>query len=125
MARNLGGRSIFVSDDSKLNDPWAFERAAAVCTGWSGACQGAGAILSNNPNRRTPYIIQWLFDIQRQIDNDTALELAYMGGGGHKLERWRIWNEALSRTGPNDFGPIEARRPWPAYGIIYAPVRCF
>jgi hypothetical protein len=64
-------------------------------------------------------VIQWLVDIQRQIGNDTTLELDYMGNSGHKLERWRNWNEPVNRTGPDDFRPLQARRPWPVYGVIF------
>lgn len=123
MARNLGARSSYVSDEerpsSNLSNPWASETASARCTGWSGFCQGVGSMLSNNTNRRTPYVLQWVFDVQRQLDADTTLELDYMGNGGHKLERWRNWNEAVARTGPADSRPLQQRRPWPAYGIMF------
>jgi hypothetical protein len=123
LARNLGGRSDFISSEEKpnsnLGDPWAFERSAYRCTGWAGICQGPTSILSNNTNRRTPYVLQWLFDIQRQLDQNTVLEVGYMGNGGHKLERWRNWNQPVTRTGPNDFRSLQERRPWPAYGIIF------
>ena len=123
LARNLGGRSDFISDEerpnSKLNDPWAFERSAFTCTGWSGVCQGPTSILSNNTNRRTPYVIQWLFDVQRQFGEDTTLEVGYMGNAGSKLERWRNWNQPVNRSGPSDFRPLQERRPWPAYGVLF------
>jgi hypothetical protein len=123
LARNLGARSSFVSDEerpnSNLSNPWAFETATSRCTGWSAFCQGVGSMLSNNTNRRTPYVVQWVFDVQRQLDADTTLELDYLGSGGHKLERWRNWNEAIPRTGPGDSRPLQQRRPWPAYGIIF------
>ncbi len=123
LARNLGARSSYVSDEerpnSNLSNPWQFETATARCTGWAGFCQGVGSMLSNNVNRRTPFVMQWVFDVQRQLDADTTLELDYMGNGGRKLERWRNWNEAVPRGGPTDSRPLQQRRPWPAYGIMF------
>ena len=123
LARNLGARSVFISDEerpnSTLDSPWAAETASAQCEGWDGFCQGPGAILSNNTKRRTPYVIQWIFNVQRQLGEDTTLELGYMGNQGHKLERWRNWNEPVNRAGPDDFSPLQARRPWPVYGVMF------
>jgi hypothetical protein len=64
-------------------------------------------------------VIQWIFNVQRQLGEDTTLELGYMGNQGHKLERWRNWNEPVNRAGPDDFSPLQARRPWPVYGVMF------
>lgn len=122
MGRNLGGRGRYESNEERpnslLDDPWAFERATFPCSGWTGVCLGPPYTLANIPWRRTPYVLQWMFSIQRELPSDVLLELAYQGNVGHKLERMRAYNEAVLRTGPQDARTIEQRRPWPAYGRI-------
>jgi hypothetical protein len=75
-------------------------------------------VLGNIVDRRTPYIYQWIFNIQRQLTNNISAEVGYQGNAGHKIERLRAYNEAILRTGPSDARPIEQRQPWPAYGRI-------
>lgn len=70
-------------------------------------------ILSNNYNRRTPYVIQYLLNIQRQITDDIVVEVGYTGNQGHKLERFRPYN--FPTPGP---GVVQNRRPYPELGII-------
>jgi hypothetical protein len=41
-----------------------------------------------------------------------------MGNGGRKLERFRTYNQAILKTGPEDSRTIAQRSPWPAYGRI-------
>ncbi len=120
LTRNVGGRSQFTADserpDSNLSDPWRNE--GGRCTGWSGPCQGPTFTLANNTNRRTPYLLQWVFNVQRQLGADTVLEAGYIGNGGHKLELLRVWNQPVLRTGPNDARTLLQRSPFPAYGLI-------
>lgn len=122
MGRNLGGRGRFESSEerpnSNLTDPWSFERAAFQCTGWSGVCLGPPYVLGNIVGRRTPYVLQYMFNVQRQVTDNIALEVGYMGNGGRKLERLRAYNEAVYRTGPSDARSLSQRTPWPAYGRI-------
>jgi outer membrane receptor protein involved in Fe transport len=122
LTRNLGGRSQFISDDerpnSNLSDPWIFERENYTCTGWTGQCQGPTFMLANDVNLRTPYVLQYLFNVQRQIGDDTSLEIGYMGNNGHKLQRLMLYNQPINRRGPNDFSTRTQRTPWPAYGLI-------
>ena len=51
---------------------------------------------------RTPYIEQWMFNIQRQLTNDLVLEIGYLGNEGHKLQRFRLFNQPVLKTGPTD-----------------------
>jgi len=76
-------------------------------------------MLTNNTNRRTPYMIQWILNVQKQLDKDTVLELAYTGNSAHKLELFRVWNTPVNRTGPNDSRSLLQRSPFPGYGQIY------
>jgi len=120
MGRNMAGRGRLDADqerpNSNLSDPWKFQRERYQCAGYAGTCLGPPQLLTNSVGRRSPYVTQWLFNIQRQLSNDIALEVGYQGSEGHKLERYRIWNQPVSRTGPNDARTPEQRRPWPAYG---------
>ena len=120
LSRNVGGRSQFTADserpNSNLSDPWRFE--GGTCQNWSGPCQGPTFTLANNTNRRTPYMLQWLFNVQRQLGANTVVEAGYIGNGGHKLELLRVWNQPVLRTGPGDSRSLAQRSPFPAYGLI-------
>ena len=122
MVRNVAGRGDFTGSDqrpnSTLDDPWANERQSYVCTGWTGNCVGQPFVLGNMNNRRTPYVAQWLFNIQRQIGANLVLEGGYLGNIGRRLERLRSTNEPYLRTGLNDTSSVQSRRPFPIYGII-------
>ena len=76
LSRNVGGRSQFTADSEVLNsnfsDPWKNE--GGNCSNWTGPCQGPTFTLANNTNRRTPYILQWIFNVQRQLGANTVLE---------------------------------------------------
>ena len=122
MGRNLAGRGLFNSDaeqpNSNISDPWRFQRESFRCTGWSGACLGPPQVLGNIVGRRTPYVMQWLFNAQRQLTENVVLEMGYQGNEGHKLERLRTYNQPVLKTGPTDARTIAQRSPWPAYGRI-------
>jgi hypothetical protein len=122
MGRNLGGRGRFESDEerpnSNLTDPWASERAQFQCSNWAGVCLGPPYTLGNIVSRRTPYIFQYMMNVQRQVTEDIALEVGYLGNSGHKIERLRAYNEAILRRGPADTRSLLQRTPWPAYGRI-------
>jgi len=120
MARNLGGRETYSTSveipNSLLSNPWA--QIPATCSGWSGPCLGQPYVFANQVNRKTPYVFQWIVNIQRQLTRNTVVEIGYEGNEGHALERLHMWNEALFRTGPNDASTPQRRRPWPVYGEI-------
>src|SRR5207247_11367733 len=42
--------------------------------------------LANVYNRRTPYSIQYLLNVQRELGGDTALEIGYLGSVSRRLE---------------------------------------
>lgn len=70
-------------------------------------------ILSNNANRRTPYVLQYLLNVQRQLTKTAVIEAGYTGNEGHKLERFRNYNMPI--PGPGD---VQSRRPYPELGVI-------
>ena len=122
MARNQAGRDLFITNieqrNASMSDPWAAERASASCAGWSGTCLANPQILANVQNMRTPYVVQWLFNIQRELTRNVVLEAGYQGNEGHKLPRFRIYNQPILKTGPGDTRTVAQRTPWPAYGRL-------
>jgi len=123
MDENLAGRANFVADAERPNVPLSQPQISSVgqvaCANWSGICQGpATRIYVVDPHLRTPYMEQWLFDIQRQLSQSMVLEVGYQGNQGHKLELFRNMNEPVLRSGPSDASSLQQRRPWPIYGTF-------
>ena len=67
----------------------------------------------------SPYVLQWNFNIERQVMANTILQVGYTGSGGRKLYFPLDWN----RPEPGA-GNINARRPYPGYSGIfnYSPI---
>lgn len=122
MVRNIAGRGDFTGSDQRPNmttdDPWKSERQSFTCAGWSGNCVGQPFVLGNVVSRRTPYVAQWLLNIQRQITPSLMIETGYLGNIGRRLERLRSTNEPFVKNGLNDTRSIAERRIFPMYGII-------
>jgi hypothetical protein len=68
-------------------------------------------VLGNMPDRKTPYMFQYLFNVQRELDKSTALEIGYLGSRSHRLERMFDWNETI----PGTSGSVQSRKPYPEY----------
>src|SRR4051794_10911648 len=122
MARNQAGRDLFIASNetrtASLTSPWALEAANASCSGWSGACLVGPQVLGNIAGMRTPYVNQWMANIQREITQDLVIELGYLGNEGHKLERFRLYNQPVVKSGPSDTRTVAQRTPWPSYGRL-------
>jgi Carboxypeptidase regulatory-like domain/TonB dependent receptor len=74
--------------------------------------------LVHNVDRKTPYIIQYELNVQRQLSNSTALEVGYLGSQGHRLQRFSyLANQPL--LGPQ---PLAQRWPFPEFGLIQGVV---
>lgn len=69
-------------------------------TGWSA-----------NPNLRNPYVQQYSLSIQRQLPQDMALELSYMGNVGRKLTYFSQQNPAIYGPGAT-LANTESRRTY-------------
>ena len=71
---------------------------------------------------RTPYVQQWTAGLQRELDQDTVLEIVYVGSKGAKLGRYRTFNTPLHAvTGANLSprpGDLQSLRPFPELGPI-------
>ena len=46
------------------------------------------------------------------------LEVGYQGNEAHKLQRLRLYNQAIPKSGPTDARTITQRSPWPTYGRL-------
>src|SRR5260370_25565346 len=101
-----------------MGDPWAGERASASFAGWSGTCLVNPQILANVQNMRTPYVVQWLFNIQRELTRNVGLEAGYQGNEGHKLPRFRIYNHPHLKKAPGDTRTVAHRTPSPTYSLL-------
>src|SRR5205807_2154024 len=70
--------------------------------------------LANVYNRRTPYSIQYLLNVQRELGGDTALEIGYLGSVSRRLESLRAFNEAYPTA--DTTLPVALRSPYPELG---------
>jgi carboxypeptidase family protein len=68
-------------------------------------------------NRRTGYVQQWNFGVQREIFKDLLLEVAYVGNKGAKLAGFRNANQRSIVIGANGAATI-GPRPLPQFGDI-------
>ena len=68
-------------------------------------------VLGNMPDRKTPYMLQYLFNVQRELGGSTALEVGYLGSHSYRLERMFDWNETI----PGVTGSVQSRKPYPEF----------
>ena len=106
MERNFGGR---LRDNTSASAPLTFENPFLA----HGVTVSRPYVLANIHKRRTPIVEQYLFNVQRELDSHTVVEVGYLGSEGHFLERFRAINEAL--PGP---GSVKSRQPYPEFGRI-------
>ncbi len=109
MARNNAGRRQEITDRNfpnlTLDRPFGQLGATVIV--------GNPLVLMNEYEGRNPYVLQYLLNVQRQLTDQTLLELGYMGNVGHKLESWTMANYPF--PGP---GNVQARRPFPEFGVF-------
>ncbi len=122
MARNMGGKDGYVIGANQrttyLSAPWITETGSPLCPGWNGVCVAAPQIQATAQNNRTPYVQQYLLNVQRELTHNLVLEAGYLGNEGHHLDRFVVYNQAILPSGPNDHSSTASRRPWPSYGNI-------
>jgi hypothetical protein len=122
MSRNEAGRDGTVipanNRTATLAAPWALEAASANCPGYSGTCLVTPQLLANYQGNRTPYVEQYMANVQRELTKNIVLEVGFLGNEGHHLDRFVIINQAIPKSGPSDTSSVTQRRPFPAYGPI-------
>ena len=111
MARNTAGRFRKESDSTRPDTQWSNAFASIV-----GAFPQIGNPYSfaNLYERRTPYVMQYLFNVQREFSQNLVLEVGYLGSVSRKLESLRAVNEAI----PGTTGSVISRSPYPFFGRI-------
>ena len=98
---------------SNLDDPWGTKPGGAVeCSNWGGPCVAGLYTYRNDPERRTPYVQQYMFNVQRQLTDTLLFEVGYQGNKGTKLQRMYGFNKAINKSGPNDTRPWTQRQPF-------------
>jgi len=117
MARNLSGRrrdnTLLLTPDLTFSAPFRGGTATANDCGVAPplVCLSNVYVLGNMPNRKTPYMFQYLFNVQRELGASTALEIGYLGSQSHRLERMFDWNETI----PGVTGSVQSRKPYPEF----------
>ncbi len=115
MARNLAGRTRFNSNAQIPDLTWGNSFASL-----SGAvAQVTRPYTFANPyDRRTPYTIQAMANVQRELSGGTLVEVGYLGSVSHRLEALRAVNEAIPANPTTDRRPVWERSPFPNFGRI-------
>jgi hypothetical protein len=116
MARNLSGRrrdnTLLLTPDLTLDAPFRGVGTNNDCgVAPPLVCLTNVYVLGNDPIRKTPYMWQYLFNVQRELNGSTALEVGYLGSRSYRLERMFDWNE----TTPGVLGSVQSRKPYPEF----------
>jgi hypothetical protein len=70
-----------------------------------------------DPNFRQPYIDEWDFEIESQLQSNMALSVRYLGTAAFEMSHFHFFgNQAVPGPG-SDSASIQARRPFPDYGF--------
>src|SRR6185295_8690215 len=104
LARNIAGR---IRVNSQLQNPTLFWSNALSTISGGVANITQPYAFANKYERRTPYSLQYLLNIQRQLGSDVVVEVGYMGSSSRKLEFLRAVNESL----PGTSGSAQSRAP--------------
>jgi hypothetical protein len=117
MARNAAGRRQDTADPLLLNLNWnaPFAGSGTNACGVQPplVCVTNHYVLGNEFDRKTPYMIQYVVNFQRQLDRSTAVEIGYLGSRSKRLERMFDANEVTPGN-----GSLQARRPYPEFTKI-------
>jgi outer membrane receptor protein involved in Fe transport len=115
MARNLAGR---LRDNSNAQFPHlTWDNSLASIAG--GIAQVPRPYTFANPyDRRTPYTVQYLLNVQRELPFSMAMEVGYLGSQSRHLESLRAVNEAIPADPRVDGRTVPLRSPFPNFGRI-------
>jgi hypothetical protein len=111
MARNIAGRFRVNSAPGTPTLFWSNALAAG---------NGATARITNPYafvdaySHRTPYTMQYLANVQRQLGETMLVEVGYLGSVSHHLYGFQNANESI----PGTTGTALSRTPFPTFGVI-------
>jgi hypothetical protein len=116
MARNLSGRrrdnTLLLTPDLTFQQPFRGVGTNNDCgVAPPLVCLTNVYVLGNMPDRKTPYMLQYLVNVQRELGASTAIEVGYLGSHSYRLERMFDWNE----TTPSVSGSVQSRKPYPEF----------
>ncbi|HMF98943.1 MAG TPA: carboxypeptidase regulatory-like domain-containing protein [Vicinamibacterales bacterium] len=116
--RNLNGRLTVQSTATNListwQDPFNFGGANPCNTPPGVLCVVRPLVLTDQIDRKTPYVDQYETTVERQLTDTTALEVSYLGTQGHRLQRWiNLANQPVPGT-----APVADRSPFPEFGLF-------
>jgi len=111
VSRNIAGTRVTMGNTSfpnlTLDNPFGAQNTNALVT------VSTPKILGIQVHKRTPYNIQFLLNVQRQLSKDTMLEVGYLGSESHKLESW----EPINQPTPSPVGTPQSRAPFPEFSV--------
>jgi hypothetical protein len=122
MARNIAGRVTQTSGQNggTVGVPNLFYNNAVP--------GGSGAVAQIKPpfayadayDHKTPYSMQFLFNVQREVAHDWVFEAGYLGAVSHHLYGFQDANQAIpyGYIGNGALTPVSARLPYLNYGVI-------
>ena len=113
MARNAAGRRQDTSDqffNQNWNTPFVGTGTNACGVQPPIVCISNHYVLGNDFDRTTPRMVQYLFNVQREIGGNSAIEIGYLGSRSSELERMFDRNEIIP-----GIGSTQDRRPYPEF----------
>ena len=113
MARNAAGRRQDTSNQffsQNWNAPFVGSGTNACGVQPPIVCISNHYVLGNDYDRTTPRMVQYLFNVQREIGGSSAIEIGYLGSRSFHLERMFDRNDVL--PGP---GGVQDKRPYPEF----------
>ena len=110
VARNAAGRTRNDDDPNFPSETWL---TGAAALGGSVANILTPQAFAIKYDRRTPYSMQWMFNVQRELTRDLSFEAGYLGSVSRHLESYRGTSAAV--PGP---GTVASRSPYPNWGLL-------
>ncbi len=102
MARNAAGRRQDTSNQffsQNWNAPFVGSGTNACGVQPPIVCISNHYVLGNDFDRTTPRMLQYLFNVQREIGGNSAIEIGYLGSRSYHLERMFDRNDVLPGAG--------------------------
>jgi len=116
--RNLQGRVTVSSTSTALRTTWADplnSAATTVCnTPPEVLCIVRPLVLTDQIDRKTPYVDQVDASVEHQFNATTGIEVSVLHTNGRDLQRWiNLANQGVPGT-----TPVEQRSPFPEFGLF-------
>jgi hypothetical protein len=110
VGRNAAGRTRNDDDPSLVTETWLNGAGGLV---GSVANIVTPQAFGNKFDRRTPYSMQWLVNVEHELANNLTFEAGYLGSVSRHLESYRGVSAAVPGPGSN-----ASRSPYPNWGLL-------